>query len=75
VLIAARYAFTRRVDGGRRFGLTAPVAVDCEIAFREGETIRLLLPRRLAETGRLIPLEEVADNPALDARWVGVPRE
>ena len=38
-----------------------------------GETFRLLLPRRLAQRGRLIAYDEVAGNPALAERWAGVP--
>lgn len=75
LLLAARYAFTRRMDGMRRFGLTAYCGLDCEISFRQGETLSLLLPRRFAEPGRLVAFEEVAENPAFEARWVGVERE
>jgi hypothetical protein len=74
-VVAARFAFTRTMDGSRRFRLTAPCAIDCEIAFRQGEAVRLRLPRRLAEPGLLLPFEEVAESPALDSRWKGVPRD
>lgn len=73
LLIAARYAFTRRLDRARRgafAGLYCPT--EAEIAFRQGETIPLLLPRRHAKVGQLVAFDEVAENPALADRWRGV---
>jgi hypothetical protein len=37
-----------------------------------GETVRLLLPRRLARQGALVRYDEIAGNPALAERWTGV---
>jgi hypothetical protein len=73
LVVAARYAFTRRMDRADRARwalLWCPF--DSEIAIRQGETFRLLLPRRYAKVGTLVAFDEVAENPALADRWRGV---
>jgi hypothetical protein len=74
VVIAARRAFTRRrTAASRHFYRVVPYEPsDSEIAIRQGETFHLLLPRRLATPGRLIDFDEIAENPAFEARWRGV---
>jgi hypothetical protein len=73
LVIAARYAFTRRRSPAQRgFRLITFVPFDSEIAIRQDETFRLLLPRRYAKVGTLVVFDEVADNPALAERWRGV---
>jgi hypothetical protein len=73
LVIAARRAFTRRRSPAQRgFRIVAYVPFDSEIAVRQGETFHLLLPRRYAKAGRLIDFDEVAENPAFEARWRGV---
>lgn len=74
--IAARYGFTRSGWPQRGWGWGVRVrriAVDLEPQFsmKAGETVRLLLPRRLAQPGTLIGYEEIAGNPALFERWSG----
>lgn len=76
--IAARYAFTRSGWPPRRwcYSLTSSRwtgGLEPQLALKAGESFRLLLPRRLAQPGRLIAYEEIAGNPALFERWSAVP--
>jgi hypothetical protein len=77
VVIAARHAFTRRRDALTRhfYRITPYEPFASEIAIRAGETFHLLLPRRLARQGQRIDFDEMADNPAFEARWRGVEGE
>jgi hypothetical protein len=76
VVIAARRSFTRFKFAADRAGwsdIWCPC--DCEIAILEGETFRLLLPRRDARPGLRLDFDAIAENPAFAARWRGVERE
>jgi hypothetical protein len=72
VVIAARRTFTRRrpARGGFRFRV-ARLGLEAEIAIRQGETFRLLLPGRDAQRGLLLDFDAIADNPAFEAGWRG----
>ena len=72
-LIQARRSFTWSGFPPRQMARMLARWIEPEISIAAGETFRLLLPRRLAEQGRLIGFEEIAENPAFQDRWTGTP--